>query len=407
MNNTNVLFLGDDHVENAVDAEDYFLDKNGNPNKKIHVRRVIWQITQNNKREFRKTVSKLAKIHEVHDEGTTWSDAALSEITYESPYLYINLVTKPPKVKRLVKAEFFKYFHNLPIDLSRYQIYRKDQIEEINYEPCLIYSLRMAGLDEILINKAKKYVKIDMIPLKTVKKVASKINVAINIYDSDKNHYYKYNSEAKIKITINLNDEHYFIDDSETGITNYALSHLNELKNIDNFNNIYGINKKGYYQRTEDRYMNSNKLVKFLLNNKEKYLTEILDELEIKNRHKEELEEDLEYDDEECKLNEYQERKDISNKDLIFFDFETTTDESIHKPYLIHANKFKMIGDEYVSIVDKTFYGDECGLKFLKWINNDSILLAHNLKYDYRFITIKGLIYDAYIFITYHLKFIR
>jgi len=351
---------------------------------------VKWNITYSNKYYYIDLIKEIERgIFNVHG-GGSGSDQWIEETMIRRDEIFVNLVSIKPKIakktRKLVNGQFFSYFHNLPIDLSRYQIYRKDQIESISYEPCLLHALRMSGIEERLLNKAKRYVKIEKIPLKTIKKLAKKINIAISIYDSEGNNYYHYNKEAEVKIIINLQDEHYFIDDNETNITKYALDNLDELKDVERFNSIIGINNKGSYKRSDDRYLNSNKLVKIMLDNKDKYLTEILDELVIKNRHKEILEEDLEFDEDDYEINEYKEKKDTSDKIIVGFDFETTTDEEIHKPYLVCATKYKMIDNKYVTICKKAFIGAECGLQFLQWINEDSILIAHNLKYDYQFI---------------------
>jgi hypothetical protein len=370
---------------------------------------VFWVITVNNKHEFRNQVDSVAeeRHHNEHrrrdmknrDDGTRNSDEELEEVITEREYVYVNLVSRAlleerkqkkrakNMFKRKVKGGFFKHFHNLPIDLSRYQIYRKDQIETVNYEPCLIHCLRMAGIKGHSVTRAKRFIKVDFVDLKDIKKLSEKINVGIKIFDSDKRKYYHYNTEAKTQITINLQNEHYFVDDNETNITSYALDNYEALKDEEDFNKIIGVNNKGYYKRSEDRYVNSNKLVKFLLDNEDTYLTDILDDLDIKlNKIKNDDDFVTEVDDNDCRENEYKERKSLDDLELVFFDFETTTDEEIHKPFLVNAEKHKLVDGKYVMTKNRSFKGPKCGLKFLQWISNNSVLLAHNVKYDYQFI---------------------
>lgn len=91
-------------------------------------------------------------------------------------------------------------------------------------------------------------------------------------------------------------------------------------------------------------------------------------------------------------------KKRSSNPDVVYFaDFETTTNEEFHIPYMVHC-----IGPK----IDQTFYGEDCAYKMLAEINEkvgkvnkinkktgeleEAVPLVriyfHNLKYDYTFI---------------------
>lgn len=371
VNENNLMFIG---TNNNDDDQD--------------ITEVIWTVTSNNKRRFIKRMKDITKESILKVEGEK-SDAEVFEMITERNYIYVLLARKnTTKTKKLLKGEMFKYFHNINMDFSRYQIYTKEQIEEINTEPCLIHCMRMGEINDEKIRIAKRYIKIDMLPLKVVKKVAEKIDVEITINDCKNSNKYIYNKGANDKLNINLYDEHYFINDKETNITLYSLNNYDKVKNIDRFNEIYQKTGKGNYNYSKDKNVTSFKLIKFLLDNKDKYLKRILEELKFKRKEKEEEEIELEYDEEECQLNEYKEKKDLTDKELIFFDFETTTDGKEHEAYLISASRYKKEDNsmKYNKINGKTFYGKNCALEFLRWINTDAIILAHNLKYDFQFL---------------------
>ncbi len=289
------------------------------------------------------------------------------------------------KIFRLKKGRFFKYYHNLSIDLSKFQIYRKDQ--ECDDTPCLIYALAQSGqLTTTEINKIESLVKVDFISVKIINKICKILKIKITLSQGGNIQVVTYGEEYTKHIKICLMDEHYFIN-NDTNITIYALENYDELKDIKNFNQITGINNKGYYKRFNDRYISIMRCVNYLLENKEKHLERIIDTgLNIKHKKKQIKEINLDYHESDVKLIEYREKEDINTEDnhLIFFDFETTTEGSQHIPYMVNAQKYE--GGTLKLLDEKTFKGKLCALEFLKWINNDSIILAHNLKYDFQFI---------------------
>ena len=69
----------------------------------------------------------------------------------------------------------------------------------------------------------------------------------------------------------------------------------------------------------------------------------------------------------------------------MFFDFESTTDNNEHKPFMLSYK----INDEEI----KTIIGRDCAVEFLNVIktlktkkNETNLLIAHNLVYDLSFI---------------------
>ena len=62
-----------------------------------------------------------------------------------------------------------------------------------------------------------------------------------------------------------------------------------------------------------------------------------------------------------------------------YFDFEATTDTDIHEAYQINYQTRN-------SNIDYFFQGPQCALQFLQSLKNNMIMYAHNLKYDLQFI---------------------
>ena len=245
-----------------------------------------------------------------------------------------------------------------------------------------------------------------------------------------------------------LLDEHYFIYEDRSGITSYFINNYDKLKDIENGTLIYKTNSKGRYEKDMNRTLNSFDLVLKLLENNEKFFVKIdsnninLYDEPFTNNYNFKLNgyDDLSYcedysvrntnikglneykirelqeigiiddDNIECfdtnELNEDNEKQQYIN---VFFDFETYTEKqminnklyNIHVPYIV-CFKIPSITKEEI----KYFIGNECGKDLLKYLYelklNDYIdnsndytsrnykkhyrLIAHNAKYDMRFL---------------------
>ena len=137
--------------------------------------------------------------------------------------------------------------------------------------------------------------------------------------------------------------------------------------------------------------------------NQETYLTKIPYEHLLDTQYFKEAKEitNLDTSFENFKENKVVEKKE-EDRQIVFFDFETITNEEIHKPYMVCNSETEIE------------YGDDCGHKMLKklcnkfytkvnwskkWCNETNgyiftadnkpstlILVAHNAGYDFRFI---------------------
>ncbi len=291
-----------------------------------------------------------------------------------------------------VVGAFFPYYNRTKLNLERYQITNGDngnQETNINKDNCLIYALRLLKVEEEKLLIIKKYVCNGKIPMCKLKDICENVGIRINLIteknDDPKNKSKKvlYGKEGNI-YNICCVVEHYFIYDEKTEYTNYFIDNYERLKDVKDGNYIYN----NLNQKKKDRGMNSFNLILALLENKDQLLEKIdytninlydepykgyiIDEDESNFK-------DLYFDPKyNAKLYEYEEPKKNSPLPIIVFDFETYTENNIHIPYLccsIDENNNK-----------RRFIGENCGEQLLKSLKSDVVLMAHNAKYDMRFI---------------------
>lgn len=293
------------------------------------------------------------------------------------------------------RGDFFKYTHRLPIDLSRYQIYKN--IGEIpkNDDPCLIHTLNVSGLfTESELERLRKEIKTENFPECRIKDLAEKYDFgySMRMINSQGSSYLKteFDKENERFVKMCLLAGHYFIYDEKTEITAYAMRNFRELQEERKWTLISGLDGKGYFKRQPDRCVNSCTLVYTMLMNKENYLTPI--ECEDFQRHRTEKEDDsddLEYIEKEIKQIGFRKpNEDFSDRekfDLIFFDTETITLKDDGTPADKHT-PYQIVSSVNEEEKKKCFEGKFCVLEFLQSIKKDSIIVCHNLKYDSSFL---------------------
>lgn len=295
------------------------------------------------------------------------------------------------------QGAFFKYDNKTTFDLSRYGIFND---ETRNYDDtCLIYALKMAGLEQDKLDIIKFYVKNRVIPVSDLNKICDRLKIQIILkYISGHKDVKKYGIEYDQIYNIGLMDNHYFIIEN-TEITRYSLEHYDEIinyyelknKEVKDINYIYKWHAQNGYYKDKTRCINSYEVVKILIENKDKLLKEITTEnrtlatTQFYNNINQEIV-NLNYNDECLKLvvEDTENDEEKADKKIIyqnmFFDFETYVDENNeHVPYLV------VLYNEELGIC-KEFLGKDCGKKMLKSLTKDTRLIAHNAKYDYRFL---------------------
>ena len=292
-----------------------------------------------------------------------------------------------PNINQVSQGAFFKYYSLIDYDLTDFGIFKRDDdINDITENSCFIQSLISYGLPDDIINKAKEIIQTRNLPRNKLTEVCNKLNIHITIKPVLKNNqvYHFGNKELPV-IKIGQIDNHYF-HIKDTGITAYAIKNYNDIKHLDNWNHIY--KKKGnYYNYDKSRSIDSFKLIKLLLENKDKLLEEIdLNNDIYRSQYHDMFDindiKSLEYNDENLKENEYKPKKGSNDFVNLFFDFETTTNGDIH----IEISCSVTDNDG----ITKSFTGDKCGNQLLNYCvkkyGMKLRLIAHNVNYDYRFI---------------------
>ena len=316
----------------------------------------------------------------------------LDDLDFEDENEIINTtITQPTIIEQLLGGAMFPYLlkDNI-LNLNRYGVY--SEVLSSNYdENCLIQSLRNSGeIEDKQIEKIKCMLKSREIPKRKLKEIADKLNICICLNQIERNTEYHGNKKNKM-IDLGLIQNHYFINDKKTNITSYALkNYFNEsFREKKDWNRFIKSD-----ERTKNNYINSFRLIKYLIENKDKFLkplpacnelykTSFYDKVEVKNLDA--------YDESNFKEIEYIEKDDYDGN-VVYFDFETIT-QGKHIPYLCNCD-----------LREQSFYGKECGKQLLNYLislgyreekikikgkyqQKPLTLIAHNLGYDFSFIT--------------------
>jgi hypothetical protein len=301
-------------------------------------------------------------------------------------------------------GSFFNYKHLINNNvftpsMEELQIFYVDN--DIDYsDNCFIKSLR-GQIDEQILNKIKGEILTKNIDSKSITKLAKDHNLFITLYkpqnNSNKRIIEKFgDSESINKATICLLDNHYIKYIDNMGFTIYFLKHYETIKDLNEPHRIYNtltIKDKLYYKRDDKHFTDSFTVVKYLLDNKDKFLKHIDVSEEIindPNCYDHTKIPNINIDD-NCREIIYKPKKDKSYCNIIAFDFETYCDDiGKHIPYLVHFSSFDLKDS-------KTFYGPSCARDFLNHLvklygHNDTekgsplLMYAHNMTYDASFI---------------------
>lgn len=297
---------------------------------------------------------------------------------------------------------FFKYNHKTQFDLSRYQIYTKNEFDN-NIEAldqCLIYALKIGGLEIGLIEKLVLSVKNRNIPKCEIEKLCDIVKIQIIIKyrkPCNKIDLVKYGKTYDRKFNIGLIDEHYFINE-KTNMTSFCLNNYELVKDKKECNLLVKINK-----RDKRQVLDSFDIIELLIKNKDNLLEKIsFDNCNISSKNyydKVSIEiTDLNYDEEKnCEQVRNEEvQSKISDKDRldfihenqqinytnVFFDSESNPND-IHEVYLA---RYTYYNTKTKKIVKEQFIGPYCIKNMLQSITFNCRLIAHNAGYDYRFL---------------------
>ena len=354
-------------------------------------------------------IDNLDELYKTTSEDDDGSDPEIIDIIKDVKsvkfYEYVGLQ------EYAIQGSFFKYTHNIKdLDLSELQIY-EDFKAEYYTENCFIHSL-IGEVNEKVINDCKLIIRSKETRVKDIKTIAEKHNLYICVRVDDKN-YRHYNKQGSTRIDIGILDDHYF-KIKKIPVNSFALKNYFDICDKKDWNKIHTIRKDGV--RRGERFIDSFKVVKILLQNKDTHLRKIVksDELykteyfdkitDIENldyhySSEYDIEKDKWIEEGNLKLNEYKykvceyrptkytKKGEGIPYHNVFFDFETAPHTKPHTHFLVRCCFAIKNGD----VRHKGFYGEDCGLQMLRFLGSyfkqqPLKLIAHNLGYDINFI---------------------
>ena len=358
---------------------------------------------------------------------------------------------------------YFKYYHDLNLDLTKYQIYTK--WEKVNHSPCILYALEQAGINEEDMIRLKGKIVENHVLFRKLPFIANFLNINIQLtsYEENKKEHLIKLFKGQVQRTAELRegsknynyikigcvDNHYFLNE-QTDITYWAIHYHEQLKDHPLYPKLHYISNKRKPTLSK-KYLTSFEVIKELYKLGDKHLKPIsienvnsynhvepfADYTKLRNPHKAcncktELYNECHFPKEhkvnhmnfcsdslcqlmsvdcQCKRSEYNEYKDYSkihnptlfkgnfkkvaknpnlNFNLIFLDLETKIgDKGYHVPYCLSYAMVRFITTaEGLQETDDTneynFYGLDCVQQFLDSLTSDSVIIAHNLAFDFR-----------------------
>jgi hypothetical protein len=330
------------------------------------------------------------------DVVTTYSDGAYTfDYTTIDKFIFKNVNEDNVKFIDNKSGSFFNYLNNTKLDLTRYQIIRKeDDGVEVNKEQCLIHCFKLLGLDEASINAVILSVcsdaksNIGYIPKSALNKICGiiKKQIVIHSYENKttKTQKQTYGKEYSDIYDIAVYKSHYFVQE-ETIYNKYFIDNYEKLIGLDNCFNIVRMSKGKYYEYKEKRcntlylvnklfeqgyFIKDTSIINSLVGSK------VIDSIPLDNIEQEQ------------KLYECKE-KDDEERDIFYADLESDViSGSEHQVLMIGVVKGSSSDEPKTFILDDR--GPDVLVKsFLSYVKNNCkfstvpIIYFHNLKYDY------------------------
>jgi hypothetical protein len=314
----------------------------------------------------------------VVNEASTESDGMV--VQWITEIKHFDIFVKPPTNQyAFVDVAFFPYINLTKFNLYKYGVF--SLIDKDNYEDtCLIYALRMAGMDDERLELIKTKVKNRIIPKSSFNEICDLLQIKI-ILKTLKKSKEVFGKDYEETYHIGAIENHCFIID-RTNITRYSIENYDDVKDKSQFNLIYK-KQDGYYKRDASKCLDSFDVIKILLENKQ-LLKQIsnndrdIASTQFYDKISKEIE-NLNYNEKECivpiTIKESQSKEDEFKN--VFFDFETYVKDGVHIPYLVRTDD---------GFIKNEFIGENCPLLMLGSLKGPTRLIAHNANYDYRFI---------------------
>ena len=306
------------------------------------------------------------------------------------------------------EGQLFKFINTSWVNLERFQIFNrltKREIEIMDYENCVVWALKMFGIEEEILEAVRRCIGTKHFPQSKFQDLANEFNLAFKIryYEETKTRVFNYTpaeGEATRTIPLILFDDHYMLDES-LPITDYYIRHKNLIDNHRIARNWTEEERQRVckYRKDKDTFEKKREvhtsimvILKILFEMNYMRPIHLGDFLIYKSTlYKEKLAPftNLEYSVKYCtklkepfipKPSENPKRKMFERKKVVYADFECSTDGEKHKAYMLCAMTDS--GKQFSS------WGTNCALDFLNWeeIIDGTQIYFHNLSYDINFI---------------------
>ena len=298
------------------------------------------------------------------------------------------------KKKNLFKAgRFFNYLNTTDLNLEKYQIISKQSNKDILSDHCLTYALSFADVSLELRNRIKsKFDDETHFQKKYLYQVADMIEkqIVLSFYDCklNKKRMTKYGKKYNEVINLALFEEHYFINDTTT-FTKYASANYADIKDVENYNDIYQKQKTGGYQKSNKKpRVDALTLISNLFKKghfiKDDYV--IQTKQEVSNYGKETL--NL-IDDEQVE-HTYTVKPKRNKTIIVYADIECDVSGKVHTPILFGFTKQgDTLDDTHIMKRDEGETDNQFYTRCMNRLFRDTfkysevIVYFHNLKYDY------------------------
>ena len=233
----------------------------------------------------------------VDKENEHYEDAIAKLLRAE--FMDFSIITIKEKTRKKVRGGFFQYKHNTKLNLKDLQIYKNERkntwdnkkrkpikldSEQKNFDDgqinCLIHTLKYYGFSENDLIRASKYIVNGTIAKSKIKDLATHLSVGFDIKEylpnkkSNNFKIWKYNKKCKKRHMIGLAIGHYF-PIKQIQVTSFALKNYDKIKGYKEWYKLDSVNKKGLYKRRNNKFLSSENVVRVLLENKDKLLTQI------------------------------------------------------------------------------------------------------------------------------------
>lgn len=351
------------------------------------------------------------------------SDQKLVAIIAGSDSIHIYSSNKIIPSYKHQRGSFFNHFikdeYNI-LDLYKYQVFSQKNINDnLIKKEDNIYILRECFINTIInfnhfseeqINniKIKYFSNFKDISLTDIKKlcIEYKINIKMSYPKKDNNNKdriieYIGDENNHILFRVGLVNNHFFINE-KTIYTKYFIMNMDKLKDVNNNINIFKSYQKNnktyyYYDTVDENKISSYELIKYLYNNKDKFLTLINYENSKKLKLTNNLKDFVNVEYNNLNYDNKKNTKKFNNKEfndkikiIIYADTEACfNQDNNHIPYIIN---FK-IDDIHINACGYNCIKEGFNLLnqylYEKYDNIDDyniIIYFHNMNYDIRFI---------------------